>query len=42
VVGLPNPVARDGRAALARIADGRVRISGDRALARRLLAILKR
>jgi ubiquinone biosynthesis protein UbiJ len=42
VVGLPNPIARDGRAALARIADGRVRITGDRALARRLLAILKR
>ena len=42
VAGMPNPIARDGRRALARIADGRVRISGDRALARRLLAILKR
>jgi ubiquinone biosynthesis protein UbiJ len=42
VAGMPNPIARDGRAALARIADGRVQISGDRALARRLLALLKR
>jgi ubiquinone biosynthesis protein UbiJ len=42
VAGMPNPIARDGRAALARIADGRVRISGNRALARRMLALLKR
>ena len=38
--GVPNPVARRGRAALARVADGRVKLGGDRALARQLLRLL--
>lgn len=38
--GLPNPTNARGRAALARIASGRVRIDGDGTLARRLLQLL--
>jgi hypothetical protein len=41
VGGVPNPATRRGRAALARLANGRVRIAGDRALGRRLLALLE-
>lgn len=41
VAGMPNPMAVRGRAALAGIARGRVRISGQRALARRLLQLLR-
>lgn len=40
VAGLPNPIDRRGRAALGQLARGRVQISGDRALGRRLLALL--
>jgi hypothetical protein len=39
--GWPNPALRRGRAALARLANGRVRISGDRTLARQLLRLFE-
>lgn len=38
--GIPNPFAQRGRGALARVADGRVRIQGNLRLARRLLALM--
>jgi hypothetical protein len=38
--GVPDPRGRRGRAALGRVARGRVRIEGERALARRLLQLL--
>lgn len=38
--GIPDPRAPKGRAAIARVAAGRVRIEGDRPLARRLLQLL--
>ena len=38
--GFPNPTDARGRAALARLASGRVRIDGDGTLARRLLQLL--
>jgi hypothetical protein len=38
--GLPDPRRRRGRAALGRLASGRVRIDGDSGLARRLLRLL--
>lgn len=38
--GVPDPRAPRGRVALARVASGRVKIEGDRALARRLLRLL--
>ena len=41
VGGMPNPISRRGREALARVADRRVRISGDRALGRKLLRLLE-
>jgi len=40
VRGVPNPARVRGRAALARVARRRVRVSGDHALARRLLRLL--
>jgi hypothetical protein len=40
VGGVPNPVNRRGRAALARVANRRVRVVGNRSLARRLLRLL--
>ena len=40
VRGVPNPAHERGRAALAGVARRRVRVSGDRALARRLLRLL--
>ena len=40
VGGVPNPVNRRGRAALARMANRRVRVVGDRALGRKLLRLL--
>jgi hypothetical protein len=40
VRGVPNPARVRGRAALARVARRHVRLSGDRALARRLLRLL--
>jgi hypothetical protein len=40
LIGVPNPRHRKGRAALGRIASGRVRVEGNRALARRLLRLL--
>jgi hypothetical protein len=40
VRGVPNPARVRGRAALARMARRRVRISGDRAMARALLRLL--
>jgi hypothetical protein len=40
VGGVPNPVTGPGRTALAKVAGGRVRIEGDRKLARRLLRLL--
>jgi hypothetical protein len=40
VGGVPSPTSGRGRAALARMARGRVRIEGDRALGRRLLRLL--
>jgi hypothetical protein len=40
VRGVPNPARVRGRAALARVARRRVRISGDRAMARALLRLL--
>lgn len=39
--GWPNPALRRGRAALARLANGRVRIAGDRTLARQLLRLFE-
>jgi len=41
VGGVPNPVNARGRSALARMARGRVRVDGDRALGRRLLRLLE-
>ena len=38
--GIPAPWTRDGRAALARVARGHVRITGSRGVARRLLRLL--
>lgn len=38
--GVPDPRQPRGRAALGRLASGRVRMEGDRALARRLLRLL--
>jgi hypothetical protein len=38
--GLPKPTTRTGRAALARLADGRVEFNGPLALGRRLLRLL--
>lgn len=38
--GVPDPRRPRGRAALGRLASGRVRMEGDRALARRLLRLL--
>lgn len=38
--GVPNPRDARGRAALARVARGRVRVEGNRALGRRLLRLL--
>ena len=38
--GVPDPRQRRGRAALGRLARGRIRIEGDRVLARRLLRLL--
>jgi hypothetical protein len=38
--GLPDPRRARGRAALGRLANGRVRIEGDNALARRLVRLL--
>ncbi len=40
VRGVPNPARVRGRAALARVASRRVRVSGDTALARKLLRLL--
>jgi hypothetical protein len=40
VGGVPSPATGRGRAALARMARGRVKIEGDRALGRKLLRIL--
>ncbi len=40
VLGVPNPASVRGRTALGRVARRRVRISGDRALARGLLRLL--
>ena len=37
---IPNPASRAGRAALARLADGRVRVEGDRPLGRVLLRLM--
>jgi hypothetical protein len=37
---IPNPASRTGRAALARLADGRVRVQGDRPLGRVLLRLM--
>jgi hypothetical protein len=39
--GLPKPTSKRGRAALARVAGGRVRIEGSPLLARRLLKLLE-
>ena len=39
--GVPNPVSRHGRAALARRSRGHVIVDGDRALGRRLLRLLE-
>ncbi|MFL5821152.1 MAG: hypothetical protein ACJ76S_10785 [Solirubrobacteraceae bacterium] len=38
--GVPNPANRRGRAALARIANRRVRVTGNRTLGRKLLRLL--
>lgn len=38
--GVPDPTTSRGRAALTRVVRGRVRVQGDRALARRLLRLL--
>ena len=40
VGGVPNPINRRGRAALARMANRRVRVVGNRALGRKLLRLL--
>jgi hypothetical protein len=40
VGSIPNPASRAGRAALARLADGRVRVRGDRPLGRALLRLM--
>lgn len=40
VAGLPSPIAARGRQALGHLARGRVRVSGDRGLARRLMALM--
>ena len=37
---MPNPASKRGRAALAQVANGRVKVSGDRALGRRLLRVM--
>lgn len=41
VAGLPSPLAPRGRAALGSLASGRVQVIGSRALARKLLALLR-
>jgi hypothetical protein len=41
LAGWPNPALRRGRAALARVADGRVRIQGPFGLARKLLRLFE-
>lgn len=38
--GVPNPARAKGRAALARLADGRVAVDGSKAVARRFLRLL--
>jgi len=38
--GLPNPTAKEGRAALARLADGRVEMEGSLKVARQVLKLL--
>jgi hypothetical protein len=38
--GFPNPTKARGRAALARVASGRLRVEGNRALGRRLVQLL--
>jgi hypothetical protein len=38
--GIPNPVSGRGRAAIARVAQGRVRVDGNRRLGRRFLQLL--
>jgi hypothetical protein len=38
--GVPNPASKRGRVALAQVANGRVKVSGDRALGRRLLRLM--
>ena len=40
VGGVPNPIARRGRVALGQVAAGRVKVSGNRALGRKLLRLL--
>ena len=40
LLGVPDPRAPGGRAALGKLASGRVQMEGDRALARRLLRLL--
>ena len=40
LLGVPDPRAPRGRAALSRLASGRVRIEGDRTLARRVMRLL--
>jgi hypothetical protein len=39
--GVPNPIAQRGRAALSRLASGRLRIEGDRALGRKFVRLLE-
>lgn len=41
VAGMPNPARAHGRAALARLRRGEVRLTGDRALGRKLLRLLE-
>jgi ubiquinone biosynthesis protein UbiJ len=41
VAGMPNPTRAQGRAALARLSRGEVRLTGDRALGRKLLRLLE-
>lgn len=41
VAGLPSPLAPRGRAALGSLATGRVQVTGSRALARKLLALMR-
>jgi hypothetical protein len=41
VAGMPNPARAHGRAALARLSRGEVRLTGDRALGRKLLRLLE-